>query len=63
LVVESEQRIRHAGGRHVYIETSGRSQYSSTRAFYERCGYERVAEMADFYAPGDSKLIYRKVFS
>ena len=63
LVAETERTIRQSGGRHIYIETSGRSSYASTRLFYERCGYDRIAEMCDFYAPGDSKLIYRKVLA
>lgn len=61
LVTATEQRIRDAGGRHVYVETSGRPLYLPTRAFYERCGYEVVATLPDFYAPGDDKVVYRKV--
>jgi ribosomal protein S18 acetylase RimI-like enzyme len=60
LLKEAEERIRQAGGGRVYVETSGRSQYASTRRFYERCGYERDATLADFYAPGDDKVIYVK---
>lgn len=60
LVRRSEELIRAAGGRHVYIETSGRPLYEPTRRFYARCGYELAAELEDFYAPGDAKLIYRK---
>lgn len=61
LVAATEQRIRDAGGRHIYAETSGRELYTPTRAFYERCGYEVVAVLPDFYAPGDDKVVYRKV--
>lgn len=58
LLVGTEQRIRAAGGTHVWVETSSRPLYAPTRAFYERCGYARAAELADFYAPGDAKVIY-----
>ncbi len=58
LLGETERRIRHAGGRHVYVETSGRADYAPTRKFYESRAYEKVAELADFYAPRDSKIIY-----
>jgi ribosomal protein S18 acetylase RimI-like enzyme len=60
LLAESERLIREAGGQRVYIETSNRSQYVSTRGFYERCGYRLEAVLKDFYAPGDDKAIYVK---
>jgi len=63
LLEHAEQRIKRAGGRHVYVETSGRAQYAPTRAFYERCGYSVAAALADFYYPGDPKIVYRKVLS
>jgi ribosomal protein S18 acetylase RimI-like enzyme len=63
LLHQSERRIAAQGGRHVYIETSGRAQYAGTRAFYERCGYEVAAVLEDFYAAGDAKVIYRKCLS
>jgi GNAT superfamily N-acetyltransferase len=61
LMEESERRILEAGGRHIYIETSGRPQYTPTRAFYERCGYELAAVLKDFYDRDDDKWIWRKV--
>ncbi|MDY6910698.1 MAG: hypothetical protein SWC40_12285, partial [Thermodesulfobacteriota bacterium] len=39
-----------------------RSLYEPTRAFYHRCGYARAALLQDFYAPGDHKVIFVKVF-
>jgi ribosomal protein S18 acetylase RimI-like enzyme len=61
LIQESERLIFAAGGRRVYIETSQRSDYTSTRIFYENCGYRLEAALKDFYAPGDGKAIYCKV--
>lgn len=61
LLRESERRIGEQGGRRIYVETSSREQYVPTRAFYQRCGYLREAVLSDFYAPGDSKVIYVKV--
>jgi ribosomal protein S18 acetylase RimI-like enzyme len=61
LLVESERRIFQAGGRRVYIETSHRQQYVSTRAFYLKSGYLQEALLRDFYGPGDDKVIYVKV--
>ena len=61
LMQESERRIYEAGGRRVYVETSHRPIYASTRIFYERCAYRLEAVLEDFYAPGDAKAIYCKV--
>lgn len=60
LMAESERLIARAGGRGVYVETSDRPQYQPTRSFYERFGYSRAATLADFYGPGDAKVIYIK---
>ncbi len=58
LMEEVECRISQLGGRGIYIDTSGRQQYLSTHRFYERCGYARIADLPDFYAPGDPKVVY-----
>ena len=35
--------------------------YEPTRAFYLARGYTQIAELEDFYAPGDAKAMYLKV--
>lgn len=55
-----EAEVASAGGLGVYVETSGKEEYAPTRAFYLRCGYTVAAEFADFYAPGDSKVVFVK---
>ncbi len=60
LLLESAKRIRAAGGKRIYADTSQRAQYQSTRAFYERNGFCQETILADFYAPGDGKVIYCK---
>jgi ribosomal protein S18 acetylase RimI-like enzyme len=60
LLSDVERLIRSQGGRHIYIETSNRGQYAPTRRFYERCHYECVAILPDFYHDGDDKVIYRR---
>lgn len=57
----AEQRIARAGGKRIYVETSSRAGYAETRAFYERKGYEKAAELPDFYREGDGKVIYCKI--
>lgn len=61
LMDASEERIAQMDGRRIYVETSGRSQYESTRRFYERCGYDVEAVFRDFYDVGDDKVVYVKV--
>lgn len=61
IMAECERLMAKAGGARVYVETSGREQYASTRFFYEGCGYTRESMLADFYAPGDPKVTYCRV--
>jgi GNAT superfamily N-acetyltransferase len=58
LLAASEARAVARGCRRMYVDTSGRADYAPARAFYERHGYRREATLADFYAPGDAKVIY-----
>ena len=60
LLHEAERFIQAAAGARIYVDTSQRAQYASTRAFYEQCGYTRESVLPDFYAPGDGKVIYCK---
>ncbi len=60
LMAAAEQAIRRMGGRRVYVETSNRAKYVSTRTFYLRCGYVLASLLEDFYAPGDGKATYVK---
>ncbi len=61
LIQATEAGIAAAGGRRIYIDTSGQPKYAPTRAFYERSGFRCAARLVDFYAPGDDRLIYEKV--
>jgi D-alanine-D-alanine ligase len=60
LMAVSEYLMAGRGARRVYADTSSRSQYTSTRAFYRACGYREEALLDDFYAPGDGKVIFVK---
>ncbi len=61
LLERTEEAIADLGGTRVYIETSARPFYTPTRAFYLARGYSQIAELEDFYAPGDAKAMYLKV--
>jgi ribosomal protein S18 acetylase RimI-like enzyme len=58
LLQKTEKDIARMGGTRIYVETSSRDLYTHTRAFYSRSGYIQEAQLKDFYAPGDSKVIY-----
>jgi GNAT superfamily N-acetyltransferase len=63
LLEQAEEAIAAFGGTRVYIETSARPQYAPTRQFYLARGYVLVAQLQDFYAPGDGKDMYLKVLA
>lgn len=61
LLKETEHKVRAMQGRAIYIETSSKPLYESTQHFYLKTGYTESARLKDFYAVGDSKIIYEKV--
>jgi ribosomal protein S18 acetylase RimI-like enzyme len=56
-----ERAVAARGGGNLYIETSSRRAYRRTRRFYRAAGYRQAARLADFYAPGDHKIMFCKV--
>lgn len=62
LLEEVERRLVGARARMLVVETSSRSDYTATRAFYARRGYADAARVRDFYAPGDDRVIFVKRF-
>jgi ribosomal protein S18 acetylase RimI-like enzyme len=60
LMEACEARIAAARGRLVVVETSSRTDYGATRAFYEALGYSPAARVAGFYADGDDLVVYTK---
>lgn len=60
LLRETERLALSQGATRMFVDTSGREQYTPTRNFYERMGYREEARLVDFYAPGDDKVIYAK---
>ena len=61
LLAQVEQDLCARGARAIYLETSDSEAYRAARSFYESHGYERLACIDNFYAPGEGKVIYRKV--
>ena len=60
LMEAAEEEIRKAQGRLAIIETSSTPAYERTRRFHLGHGYEIIARIPDFYAPGDDKLTLQK---
>ena len=56
-----ERGVAARGGGNLYIETSSKAEYARTRRFYRSASYRRIAELRDFYAPGDHKLMFCKI--
>jgi ribosomal protein S18 acetylase RimI-like enzyme len=63
LLDEVERRLRQREARLLVVETSSRPDYAPTRHFYEMRGYGCAASLVDYYAPGDSRVIYTKRFA
>jgi len=60
ILARAEEAMRRRGARQIYADTSSSERYAPTRAFYRRTGYIVAAEFADFYRPGDGKVIFVK---
>jgi ribosomal protein S18 acetylase RimI-like enzyme len=60
LMTLAEYEIARQGGRLIAVETSSREDYHDTRKFYHGLGYRQAAVVADYYAPGDAKVILTK---
>ena len=63
LMTMAESKISREGGEIIWVDTSSRPDYKSTRQFYKKMEYQRAAELHNFYAPGDHKIIFSKVLA
>jgi len=60
LLGEVERRAAAQGARQMFIDASGRADAASSARLYKAAGYALAANLADFYADGDAKLIFAK---
>jgi ribosomal protein S18 acetylase RimI-like enzyme len=63
LMTSVEEQIKSRDGYLIILETSSLSSFSIPRAIYKTFGYQLVAEIPDFYKPGDGLVIYTKLLS
>jgi GNAT superfamily N-acetyltransferase len=57
-----EREIDALKGRVLFVETGSLPHYELTRRFYIKHGYEKHALLQDYYADGDSMVVFRKPF-
>lgn len=55
-----EQAATALGARVIVIETSDQAPLARARKFYLKLGYEERGRIPDFYAKGDSKVIFSR---
>ncbi len=60
LLEQTVEAVRALGGDKLFADTSSQEKYAPTRAFYRRRGFRKIAELNDFYRPGDNKVIFEK---
>lgn len=60
LVGQLEADLRKLGARIVIADTSGTDDFTDTRAFYAKTGYNEEARIRDFWAKDDDKIVFRK---
>ena len=58
LLAATLDAARALGARHMFIDTSTRSEYVRAHALYETMGFKRMGTLVDFYADGDSKALF-----
>ena len=63
LMEHLEEEIRPLKGRLVLIDTSSTPAYASAKRLYLRKGYEEVARIPHYYAPGNDRVTYGKRLS
>ncbi len=61
LLESIERVITSCGGRMILAETSSRLVYQKAREFYVKNGFQKIAEIKDFYSTGDTLLVYQKL--
>ena len=56
-----EQMLAAREERLLLIETSSLDSFVRSQAFYLKCGYEKEAQIREFYQAGEDKIVFRKL--
>ena len=59
LMARTAKLAKSKRGLWIFAETSSRGAYAPARAFYVKAGFTETARFADFYEPGDDKVVFR----
>jgi ribosomal protein S18 acetylase RimI-like enzyme len=62
LLYEVEKFIKENNGRYLHVISCDIDSYAPARAFYEKHGYKKVAEIPDYYVEGEGRIDYFKKF-
>ena len=60
LMKQVEVEALNLNGLWIIIETSSTEHYAPARRLYERSGYQKSMELADFYGSGDALVVYTR---
>jgi GNAT superfamily N-acetyltransferase len=63
LLQHAENFVLEKQGRWLLAETSSKQSYEKTRNFYLRNNFSVIAQVNDFYAVGDTLIIFGKFFN
>lgn len=55
-----EDYVKQQGGHYIHALTCDIDSYKPARAFYEKHGYKKVAEIPDYYVKGEGRIDYFK---
>lgn len=61
LVTQIEHAVSQANGRLLLVETMATKDFAHVRQLYERLGFNREAQIRDYYADGFDKVVYSKI--
>ncbi len=63
LLNEVEKFIQEQSGRYLHVLSCDIDSYAPARAFYEKHGYKKVAEIPNYYVEDEGRIDYFKQFT
>lgn len=60
LIREVEKHVKQSGGRYIHVLSCDIDSYAPARAFYEKNGFKKVAEIPNYYVEGEGRIDYFK---
>lgn len=63
MIKHIEETLKEQGERLILVETSSLSDFERTRTFYQKLGYQKEAQIREFYQAGEDKIVFRKLLT